>query len=141
MTQTQQFLDAARVFRQLRHIVGIKPTGVINGDLRRRPRKQWAAEVRGLLRWFRIEGVSVTTPRYSMASSIDISLPDLPHEHGPEVDKCIRNGEAVTDLCDVCSLRSDARDAIERIVLGAFPDLDDRSDCVSDYFDFCFSVS
>jgi hypothetical protein len=104
-----------------------------NPDLRKERRTVWAKAIRRLLRDLGIKGVSITTPHYSMAHSIDVKLPaGTPHDRGA-ADHEYRD-------CPMCQERNRARDRITRIILAAFPDLDNRSDLQSDYYDFCLSV-
>jgi hypothetical protein len=106
---------------------------VRNPDLRKERRTVWAKAIRRLLADLGIKGVSITTPHYSMAHSIDIKLPaGTPHDRGA-ADHEYRD-------CPMCQERNRAQDRITQIILAAFPDLDDRSDSMTDYFDFCLSV-
>jgi hypothetical protein len=106
---------------------------VRNPDLRKERRTVWAKAIRRLLADLGIKGVSITTPHYSMAHSIDVKLPaGTPHDRGA-ADHEYRD-------CPMCQERNRAQDRITQIILAAFPDLDDRSDSMTDYFDFCLSV-
>jgi hypothetical protein len=106
---------------------------VRNPDLRKERRTVWAKAIRRLLADLGIKGVSITTPHYSMAHSIDIKLPPgTPHDRGA-ADHEYRD-------CPMCQERNRAQDRITQIILAAFPDLDDRSDSMTDYYDFCLSV-
>ena|SRR5579863_5747579 len=102
---------------------------IVRSDLRRESRKVRAQAVRDLFKRMGFKGISVTTPMYSMAQSIDIKVKKPPcaytiHHDCPD---CLRVGQAQRRL--------------GQIVLAAFPDLDDRSDSRSDHFDYCFSIN
>ena len=122
---------------------------VHNAQLRHEDRKTWAAEVRRLLKELHVAGVSVTTPSYSQASTIHIRVPstgfDADHEaiHA-RIDEQERNSGSwlgYGHFCPLCKEHWEAHQLIEKIILAAFPDLDDRSDSQSDHFDDCLSVS
>jgi DNA polymerase III sliding clamp (beta) subunit (PCNA family) len=103
-------------------------------DLRREPRKVWAKSVRSLFRDLGLSGISVRAPRYSQASSIDITIPgQVAHETSP-----MRGHDFAT--CPLCRQEHAAERHIERLVVGAFPDLDDRSEYGTDYFDNPLSI-
>ena len=114
-----------------------KPTGQA---MRHAPLKEQSKAVRGLLKSMRLTGVSVTTPTYSMASSISISLPHERHDHR-EIDERGGAYQPYGVTCPLCAHRIAAEKKIEKIILAAFPDLDDRSEYVSDYFDYCLSIN
>lgn len=133
----------------IRSILDAPLPRVWNSDLRKEHRKEWAKQVRKLLKSLNIKGVSVTTPNYSMASTIQIRV-----EYGPEFSKDhqpvheageIRERRNTTyrgsvHFCPYCSVRKDVHDKLEQIILAAFPDLDDRSDSISDYYNYCLSI-
>jgi hypothetical protein len=128
---------------QLSTILKTQLPTVKNHNLRSATRKEWAAEVRKLLKSLNINGVSVTTPSHSMAQAIQISLPDeLDNsiEHQKLHDELWKQNRPGTD-CPQCGQRWNARKHLEAIILAAFPDLDDRSDLQSDCFDYCLSFS
>jgi hypothetical protein len=116
----------------LARILATPPPPVVDPAARRLPRKERSALIRALFRRLGIKGVSVTTPSYSMAQSVDIAIPDaVEHDHD--------NGHERT-TCPHCMERFAAERHIERIILAAFPDLADRSDSMSDHFDYCLSI-
>lgn len=98
------------------------------------PRKQQAAMARKLLRQLGIHGVSVTTPNYSMAHTVDVQMPKRDDydrdEHGFMVPGC-----------PAAVANNEARQRMLAILLAAFPRHDDRSDIITDYFDYCWSVN
>jgi hypothetical protein len=123
---------------------------VIHAQMRQRTRKEWAGEVRELLKRLGIKNVSVTTPSYSMAQSIDISTPrffawDGDHEQRhKEIDEQERNSASwmgYGHFCEFCKQEWQAKKKLESIILAAFPDLNDRSDTQSDHFDYCLSIN
>jgi len=119
----------------LQAIIDAPIPAVRRHGLRREPRKVWAAEVRKLFRDLGLRGISVTAPTYSMAHSIDITLPSSDPE--PTVigeDGHLTHHPAYRAQKNACLAR------IGEIVVAAFPDLDDRSDYTTDYYDFCLSI-
>jgi len=107
------------------------PTPMVRGNLRNARRKEQAEQVRRLLKDLGVEAVSVTTPSYSMAQAIHIALPASSHEV---------HGSVVYRECPRCQRRYQARERVERLILAAFPDLNDRSDAMVDHFDYCLSI-
>ncbi len=118
----------------LQKIIETPTPGVVNHSLRKERRKVWAVEIRRLLKRLAIKGVSVRTPNYSMAFDVTISVP-ASEEHDRSA-----NGHDYAN-CPLCQQRNQASRAIERVILGAFPDLNNRSEYVSDSFDCCLSIS
>lgn len=108
------------------------------------PRKQQAALTRQLFKVLGIKGISVRTPNYSMARSVDVRIPresglswkgyeqyeHLPFNEVPDFVPLkaarIRHGEA----CE----------KVEAILDKAFPNHGNRSDYLSDYYDFKWNV-
>jgi hypothetical protein len=111
------------------------------------PRKEQAALARQLFKRLGLRGISVTTPRYSMAHSVDVRLPaegqhdpdKWPHSHR---DWCGPNGTGHDEAtrCPACRDRAAAEKKLEALLLAAFPCHDDRSDSQTDYFDFRWTV-
>lgn len=102
--------------------------------IRHSPRKEIAANIRALLRRLKIKGISVTAPNYSMAQSVEIRLPEA-SEH----DRRQETGHDYA-TCPICIERHEASKYLEKIILAAFPDLDNRSDSQSDYFNYRLSI-
>lgn len=112
---------------------------VISTD-RHLPRKQQAALARQLFKSLGIRDVSVTTPNYSMAQTVEVrikaeappcepfhcSLRELPEDHPVRV---------------FYEQKSEARSKLLEILGRAFPNHDDRSDSQTDYFDYCWSIN
>lgn len=109
---------------------GSLPTYAIPRNIER---KVFAKTVREMFKKLGIKGASVTTPDYSMASSIDIAIPVY------YID--------VYDSVTLDRLTSDAGDKstklheqIKMIMANAFPTMDDKSDTMTDYFDFKYML-
>lgn len=93
-------------------------------------RKEVAKLVRKLFKSLGLPHVSVTTPRYSMASGVDVLMParsDYTHRH-PDGSVDFPSDPAAQD-------NQNAEDVIASILAIAFPNHDDRSDSMTDYFD------
>jgi hypothetical protein len=128
--------DPIEINPNLQAILDAPLPGVRNPSLRREPRKVIAAEVRSLLRSMGLKGISVTAPNYSMARSIDIRTP----RNEPEPIVKDEDGWD-THHPTYRAARNAASAKIEAIILAAFPDLDDRSDSLTDYYDYRLSIS
>jgi hypothetical protein len=131
---------------QLEQIINT-PSPAFVANIRDLTRKEQSAKVRAAFKALGLTGISVTTPNYSMASSIQISLPRTDWEthepiHTPleaiERQKDEYNG--MVQVCPVCKESWMAHVAIERIILAMFPDMDNRSDSQTDYSDFAFTI-
>lgn len=99
------------------------------------PRKEQAALARKLFKQLGLKGISVTTPNYSMASCVDVTIPrrdDFTRDERGEID--YRNDP-------VCIANNEAQKRVEAILLAAFPNHNDRSDYMTDYFDSKWSIS
>lgn len=116
------------------------------------PRKQQAALARKLFKALALRGLSVTTPNYSMASTVEVSAPQIEPEGdgstwyiGP--DGTDYRNHSYSDMppevpAKAASLaHHEAVKKIDAILLEAFPGHDNRSELVSDYFDYCWSVN
>ena len=112
-----------------------KLPGIVTVGLRKATRKERAKAVRNLFKSLGIKGISVTAPNYSMAQSIDITIP---HD---SCDNAIHDDPSKSFRdCAECNRRWQAKERIEPIILAAYPDLDNRSDSQSDHFDYCLSI-
>lgn len=98
------------------------------------PRKQQAALARNLLRQLGIKGVSVTTPSYSMAQVVEVRMPRRDDHNLDELGFMVPG-------CPAAEANTEARVRMLAILLAAFPRHDDRSDRMTDYFDYCWSVN
>lgn len=117
---------------------------VRNSDMRKLSRKEWAVAVRKLLKDLGLKGISVTTPSYSMAQTIHVTLPDLGIGNDDEAHNRLHDelwkAQRPTVDCPHCAQRWNARNRIEAIILAAFPDLENRSNTQYDHFDYCLSI-
>ena len=112
------------------------------------PRKEQARLCRELFKRLGIKGVSVTAPNYSMAQSVDVSLPGYMGDDSEYVfDGINYRGQCFSDMPDQvpAKIRNrthwNAAKKVDEILLRAFPAHDDRSDLQSDYFNYKWSVS
>jgi hypothetical protein len=114
------------------------PLPAFRGNIRRDGRSTWGAKVRRLFADLGIKGISVTTPSYSMAQSIDIRLPgEAEHDYREEW----QGGTHERATCPICRERQAAVERVEEIILAAFPDLDNRSDSQTDHYDYCLGIN
>ena len=97
------------------------------------PRKEQARLLRQLLKQLKVPHVRITTPRYSRASGVDVTLPerqdcplDIPVTKRPETEAARMNRAAM--------------EKFEQLLLRAFPNHDDRSDPRLDHYKFCWSI-
>jgi hypothetical protein len=111
-------------------------------------RKYQATLARELFKALGLKGISVTTPNYSMAHVVDVSIPSLPHLPGDYLyDGRNYENDSYSDMPAAVPARAKslARHAaslkVGEILAYAFPNHDDRSDSQSDYFDSCWSIS
>lgn len=114
------------------HILAAKLPEPKGEAIRSLPLKEIAAKLRGLFAELGIKGISVTAPRYSMAHSVDVDVPRIEWESPAEseAEQQGRRDHAVA-----------VRRKVEAIILAAYPDMDDRSDSMTDYFDNRFGVT
>lgn len=106
------------------------------------PRKQQAALARELFKRLGLRGVSVTTPNYSMAHSVDVSYPKLQiHCHDMWPHNWEVSDRTEETRCPTCKENWKMHEKIAEILARAFPNHDDRSDSMTDYFDFKWSIS
>lgn len=130
-------------------ILSIDPSGIKVVTTKRLYRKELAPLVRALLKEIGIKGVSVTTPNYSMARSVAISIPkpvvtdaDYIGPNGMNYRECAFYSDIPDDVPIKANLRKNraVQYRLEAILLAAFPGCADRSDYQSDYFDYLFSI-
>jgi hypothetical protein len=98
------------------------------------PRKELAAAARKLFKSLGLKGISVTAPNYSMAQSVDVSLPKREDYVFDQFRMVIEGDEAR-------AANNAAHDKIALILYTAFPSHRDRSDTQSDHFDYRWSIS
>jgi hypothetical protein len=100
--------------------------------LRSRPQKERSSAIRKLLRQVKIKNVSVTSDHGSMCFGTSVRFVPLAcPERGPDHGSW---------NCAICKRNTEAGARLREIILAAFPDMDDRSDSMTDYFDQPFSV-
>lgn len=107
---------------------------VANDLFRHAPRTEQAKAARDLFKRLGLPFISVTAPSYSMASSVDVRLPQRSDYLDRDPDSCVsRDDEARQANCA-------AFDTIGDILAMAFPNHGDRSDSQSDHFDYKWSI-
>lgn len=122
-------------------ILDAEPSRVVYTHIQRYdPRTETAKQVRRTLRAMGIRGVRVTTPRYSMAQGLDIAFAG--DDHTP--DACGQWDSVYREHDRDCPRfwrwhLADQR--IEALLIRAFPNLDNRSDSQTDYFDAYFHIN
>lgn len=107
-------------------------------------RKVQALTARALFKQLGLKGISVTAPHYSMAQAVHINLPHT--EVSPEMRAEWNQRSNDTDRRHTAygELRTreyTAHQKLETILARAFPNHLDRSDVMTDYFDYCWSVN
>lgn len=115
--------------------VNITEIPVMSND-RHIGRKAQAKLARQLFAKLGLKKISVTAPNYSMAQSVDVSLPtrrDYGYDEN-EMDLDVRRADPARKS------NFQATERIQSILLAAFPNHEDRSDVQSDHFDYCWSV-
>lgn len=96
-------------------------------------RKELAKMARALFRKLELKRISVTSPNYSMAMTVDVRLPRrLDYIRGAD-------GHVAPD-CPARVANYVASAKVEAILLKAFPNTDNRSDIQSDHFDYIWSI-
>lgn len=127
MTETQKAIDLHAALEK----IDLATIPVISRD---------RCLARKLLRSLKLAGISVTAPNYSMCMHCEVRLPkrdDYPtlsnDEHGfPKVD--FANDPVAAE-------NQKARTKVQQILALAFPNHDDRSDSMTDYFDAKWTVN
>ena len=107
-------------------------------------RKVQALTARALFRQLGLKGISVTAPNYSMAQAVHIHLPNTEYspEERAEWNRCSSDSERRDTPYGRLRTRENAAEhKLEAILAKAFPNHLDRSDIMTDYFDFCWSVN
>ncbi len=97
------------------------------------PRKQQAKLARQLFRGLGLKGISVTAPNYSMAQSVDVAPPT-------RCDYDLDQFGTMVAGCEAARANTDARQRLSAILLSAFPNHEDRSEPMTDYFDYRWSI-
>ena len=124
--------QAAIAFQSRLASIDLKTIPVLSLD-RHIPRKDQAKLTRGLLKKLGLEGVSVTTPSYSGAQAVEVSLPS-------RSDYLLEPFGTASRDCPTKKANYQATLQMERLLVAAFPNSGDRSDSRSDYFDYRWSI-
>lgn len=98
-------------------------------------RKETARLARKVMKLHGIKGISITAPNYSMAQSVDVSMP---RRQDYSIFECYDRIDFVND--PAAQANGAAAKKIEAILAKAFPNHDDRSELQSDYHDYKWSV-
>lgn len=96
-------------------------------------RKDQAKLARELFRQLGLRDISVTAPNYSMAQSVDVSIPKR-RDYVFDYHGFVVHGDAAA------TMNKESRKSILAILLQAFPNHVDRSDIQLDHFDSKWSV-
>lgn len=106
-------------------------------------RKEQARLTRELFKKLGLKGISVTTPMYSMASTVDVRIPKQLGEmrRDSNVHATWEEYLRALDLDPVIAANRFVEDRIKEILAYAFPNHDDRSDYMTDYYNSKWSVN
>lgn len=135
MKTAEHFNQAAGALREKLAAINILDLPVMSRE-RSLPRKEQAALCRKLFKQIGLKGISVTAPNYSMAKSVDVSLPS---RSDYKLNVCGMVEDWATDPASM--VNSENRQRIQAVLLAAFPRHEDRSDTQSDHFDYRWSIS
>jgi hypothetical protein len=108
------------------------PTRAQAAGLRSEPQVTRTRAIRGLLKSLGIKGVFCTSAKGSMCNWTNVDFDGI---------RCNAGIDHERRSCPVCQRNIAAERKLNQIILGGFPDLDDRCDSQSDHFDFMFAVS
>jgi hypothetical protein len=133
--------DVLKVEALFEQILATDLPKAVDRQNRQDSRKQIAADIRALLSRLKLKGISVTAPNYSMAQSVRINLPTVPNDYTGCDNRENDFREHRVNTCRHCHLQERARRRLEAIILAAYPALDNRSDSMTDHFDYRLSVS
>ena len=126
----QLTLEETKAFQARVAAVDLDKVSLVSTD-RHIDRKQQAKLTRGIFKDLGLKGISVTTPMYSMACSVQVSYP--------------QRGDYLIDgdsrMCKAHAANRVVYDKIMDVLLKAFPNSDNRSDSMTDYFDYRWSIN
>jgi hypothetical protein len=117
------------------------PVGFVTEKIRDLTQKERTAKIRAALKACGVlmgsvgKGVSVKSATGSMCYWTHVEFARAQHAEGTTFFDHNRME------CPVCQVNITADRKLSALVLQAFPDLDDRSDSMTDYSDFVFSVT
>lgn len=123
----------AVIFQVAVDAVDLRKVGVVCHD-RSIDRREQARLCRELFKRLGLKGASITTPSYSMASTVDIALPKRRDVRLTEEGSFDRD-------CPAVQANRATEDKVKAILAHAFPNHDDRSDSSTDYFDARWSIN
>ena len=127
--------DYQKIREQIEAVV-VENVSIRSEKFRCTPQKEINKAIRALYKDLGICGVRV----YSQYST-HIAIPS-PEDH-PHVDDFAQSwnaGEYKYRDCPICQRHRKLKSKLARIILSAYPDLGDRSEIQSDYFDYIFSI-
>lgn len=134
-TQTDDLHAKAIQLRAQLAAVRLSDVPVVCAERSGTTRKEIAKLTRQLFSKLGLRGISVTAPNYSMAQSIDITLPGrrdfVTDQWGGVVDWA-------NDPAAMANREAEAK--VHAIMARAFPNHDNRSDSQTDYFDYKYSI-
>jgi len=136
--QDQEIMQLFLKIEQATHA----PIPVMTTD-RHIPRKEQARLARELFKKLGLKGISVTTPSYSMASSVDVRVPTITKteaDYGEHKHACFSDMPDTVPAKMKNTLEWEAKKHVQHILTLAFPKHDDRSDYQSDHFDSKWSL-
>lgn len=123
----------ARAFQAAVAAVDLLEVGVVSYD-RSICRKEQARLARDLFKRLGLKGASITAPNYSMASTVDVQIPRLEGAAG-----AFGSAEYENDPIRRANCECDAK--VKAILAAAFPNHNDRSRSIEDYFDAKWSIN
>lgn len=111
------------------------PAAPLNPKARSAGQKERTVMIRKALKDCGVRGVSVTMATGSMCYWTHVRAEGVPHAEGTDWNEHERRE------CLVCERNQAADKKLHAIIMAAFPDLGDRSDSMTDHFDFVFTVN
>lgn len=140
--EQQETLKAVALHAKLDETFKNKSVLVPYAIARNSGRKEFAKAVRSLFKKLGLKGISVTTPNYSMASTIDIRLPR--RKDYLDYNKMCLDWDSERQLRDkdiALTMNYQAEKLVEEIISICFPTKNDRSETITDYYDYKWSVN
>lgn len=131
-TNTETAAETNSAFAAIQSIAAAQPPKSFE-NIRCLPQAQRSAKIRKMLRAAGIKGVSVTSATGSMCDWTHVRFDELAHATGTHWDHNRLE-------CSTCGVNQQAVRTLEALILAAFPDMGDRSDAMTDHFDFKFTV-
>jgi len=122
-------MESMKAQKTLSQIEAATIPAVVNPSLRHEDPKARSWAIRQMLRKVGIKGAHVTVGRGSTCAEVRFLGVACPTRES-------HNRSA----CPECKRNLDAEKKVSDIILGAFPDMDDRSDSMTDHFDYKFTI-